>query len=147
MTSYKGGNTERGKIAIILEQAQQCSIADALVKARANSVSCSTRPPQYNGQVQSESSYLKGLLEKRPVYQPSQPGCTTQSVRIARIQQSVNENFAPYDNPSRRFIEYQGPQIAVVCPATPTAILNASMPKPSTDICTRNAILNSGGAI
>jgi len=57
---------------------------------------------------------------------------STESQRIADKIQCVNDAFMDPFLAESRFIMYKGYEPPPVCPPTPTEILNANLPKPST---------------
>jgi len=87
-----------------------------------NSSCCGPLPA--NNQVQLESSYLDARMSACPVYlrTPVQP----ESVRINALIQSTVNAYAPPTDPTRRFLEYEGPFIPPACPPVDPNIFNAS---------------------
>ena len=55
-----------------------------------------------------------------------------ESARIKALRQAVIDNSTDPTNPETRFSMYRRPYVPPVCPAIPTAILNANLPKAST---------------
>ena len=148
-----GGNPEGGRMAQILAASARCQVKEAIAKAKAinGPVQCSP-VPQSRKQVPLESTALQGQLAacarinaqqaQNLVQQPLRG--VPESVRIARVTQCLIDQYSPYSNSERRFLEYQGPQIPIACPPIPTEITNANLPKPSTR-CDTLALLATGG--
>jgi hypothetical protein len=148
-----GGNPEGGRMVQILAAARRCEVKEAIAKARAlNSGSCCAPVPQSRAVVPLESTNLQGQIQACARITAQQATVIAQqplrgvpeSVRIARLNQQILDQYAPYSDSRRRFLEYQGPQVPVVCPPIPTEITNANLPKPSTRCDTLN-LLASGG--
>jgi hypothetical protein len=146
--SQTGGDTEGGRLVQIQAAARRCATLEAIQKARA---SCCPSTPVSRKQVPLESTNLEGRLAacyrqttERASFLASQPlRGVPESVRIAQLQQNVLDDYAPQTDPARRFLEYRGPNVAVVCPPMPTEITNANLPKPSTR-CDTLALLATG---
>lgn len=147
-----GGNPEGGRMVQILAAARRCQVNEAIMKARAiNNGSCCAPVVQSRKDVPLESTALQGQLATCARITAQQAQLLAQqplrgvpeSVRIAQLQQNVLDQYAPYSNSQRRFLEYVGPQIPVQCPPIPTEITNASLPKPSTRCDTLN-LLSTG---
>lgn len=145
----KFGMNESGRVAQILENSRRCAVNAAIAKARATV--CCPPVPQPNKNVQVESALLESQVancaritaaEASQIAQQSLRG-VPESVRLRRRQQDFIDEFAPYNNPSRRFVEYQGPFIVPPCPPIPTELTNGNIPKPATS-CTALALLNTG---
>lgn len=144
----RGGNTEGGRIQQIISASQRCAVATAIQRARASD--CCATPPS-NKVVPLESTNLAGRLQTCAILTAQEAQAIAngglrgvpESVRIKSIQQRTLEEYAPYNNPQRRFLEYQGPQVLPPCPALPTEITNANLPKPSTR-CDTLALLATG---
>lgn len=145
----KFGMNESGRVAQILENSRRCAVNAAIAKARATV--CCPPVPKPNKNVQSESALLESQVancaritaaEASQIAQQSLRG-VPESVRIRIRQQDYMDEFAPYNNPSRRFVEYQGPIVIPDCPPIPTEDLNANIPKAPTS-CTALALLNTG---
>jgi hypothetical protein len=143
------GQNESGRVAQILANARRCAVNDAIAKARATV--CCPPPPKPNRNVQLESSLLDAKIancagitaqQATRIAQENLRG-VPESVRIRQRQQDVIDKYAPYNDPSRRFIEYQGPIIIPACPPIPTEDLNANIPKAPTS-CTALELLNTG---
>jgi hypothetical protein len=148
-----GGNPEGGRMVQILAAARRCEVKEAIAKARAlNSGSCCPPVPQSRAVVPLESTNLQAqvaacarITAQQATVLAQQPlRGVPESVRIARLNQQILDQYAPYSDSRRRFLEYQGPQVPVVCPPIPTEITNANLPKPSTRCDTLN-LLAAGG--
>lgn len=143
------GQNESGRVAQILENARRCAVNDAIAKARATV--CCPAPPRPNVNVQLESARLDQKIANCTVITPAKATQIAQgslrgvpeSVRIRQRIQDVNDEYAPYNNPSRRFVEYQGPIVIPPCPEIPTEDSNANIPKAPTS-CTALALLTTG---
>lgn len=140
---------ESGRVAQILENSRRCAVNAAIAKARATV--CCPPVPVPNKNVQSESALLLSQMENcaritaaeaSQIAQQSLRG-VPESVRIRMRQQDTIDEFAPYNNPRRRFVEYQGPVIVPPCPPISTELSNANIPKAPTS-CTALALLNTG---
>lgn len=144
--TQKGGDTEGGRMVQILAASRRCAVQEAIQKARA--ANCGRPTPISRKQVPLESTNLAGQLaacaritSTQAQIIASQPlRGVPESVRIKQLQMATEAEYAPYNNPQRRFIAYQGPQVPVVCPPLPTEILNANLPKPSTRCDTLNLL-------
>ena len=144
-----GGNPEGGRMVQILQASRRCQVKEAIAKARQfNSGSCCPPVPQSRAVVPLESTNLEGQLAKcarinatQASFIASQPlRGVPESVRIARLNQQVLDQYSPYSDSNRRFLEYRGPVAAIVCPPIPTEITNANLPKPSTRCETLNLL-------
>ena len=147
-----GGNPEGGRMAQILAESRRCQVKEAIAKARLlNPGSCCPPVPQSRAVVPLESTNLQAQLAgcarinaQQASFIASQPlRGVPESVRIARLSQSVLDQYSPYSDSNRRFLEYRGPIVAVVCPPIPTEITNANLPKPSTRCDTLNLLATS----
>ena len=147
-----GGNPEGGRMNQILSAARRCQVKEAIAKARLiNTDSCCPPTPISRIDVPLESTALQGQLLACARITPQRAQILAQqplrgvpeSVRIARLNQQVLDQYSPYSDSNRRFLEYQGPQIPPVCPPLPTEITNANLPKPSTR-CDTLALLATG---
>jgi hypothetical protein len=144
-----GGNPEGGRMVQILADAKRCQVKEAIAKARAiNSGSCCPPVPQSRAVVPLESTNLQAQVAacarinaQQASFLASQPlRGVPESVRIARLNQGILDQYSPYSDSRRRFLEYQGPVVPVVCPPIPTEITNANLPKPSTRCDTLNLL-------
>jgi hypothetical protein len=147
-----GGNPEGGRMAQILAASKRCQVQEAIAKARAINAPGQCQPtPVSRIVVPLESTNLQGQLAAcaRITAQQAQVIATQplrgvpESVRIARLNQDILDQYSPYSDSSRRFLEYRGPFIPVQCPPIPTEITNANLPKPSTR-CDTLALLATG---
>jgi len=138
------GNFESGRVDQILAQARLCAMRAAIAKARAT-VCC---PQTSNRQVPPTSTALQGKMDSCSQITSDQATAMAsqslrgvpESVRIKNLQQQTNDAYAPYNDPARRFAEYQGPRVPTICP---TPDRNQSLPKPS-NTCTSLALINAG---
>lgn len=147
-----GGNPEGGRMMQILEASRRCQVKEAIAKARlVNGVPCCSPPVQSRAVVPLESTNLQAQLAACARINAQQATLIAQqplrgvpeSVRIARLNQEILDQYSPYSDSRRRFLEYQGPVVPVVCPPLPTEITNANLPKPSTR-CDTLALLATG---
>lgn len=143
------GQNESGRVNQILENARRCAVNSAIAKARATV--CCPAPPRPNVNVQVPSALLDAQVancnqitaaKATQIAQQSLRG-VPESVRIRQVQQNTMNEYAPYNNPSRRFVEYQGPIVIPDCPPIPTEDSNANIPKAPTS-CTALALINTG---
>ena len=138
------GNLESGRINTILADARMCVTRAAIAKARAT-VCC---PPPFTGQVLPNSTVLQGKMDSCSLTTSAQASAiasqslrgVSEIVRIRHLQQQTWDAYAPYNDPTRRFAEYQGPRVPTVCPPLD---MNTNLPKPS-DSCTSLALMNAG---
>jgi hypothetical protein len=147
-----GGNPEGGRMVQILAASRRCQVNEAIAKARAiNTGTCCSPVPVSRIVVPLESTNLEAQVARcarinaqQATLLASQPlRGVPESVRIAKLNQTILDQYSPYSDSNRRFLEYQGPQVPVVCPPIPTEITNANLPKPSTRCDTLN-LLASG---
>lgn len=142
------GQNESGRVNQILETARRCAVNDAIAKARAT-VCCPV--PRPNRNVQSESGALEAKIASCSILTAARATQLAQqslrgvpeSVRIRQVQQNTIDEYAPYNNPSRRFVEYQGPVIVPPCPPIATEFTNGNIPNAPTS-CVALALLNTG---
>lgn len=143
------GQNESGRVNQILENARRCAVTDAIAKARAT-VCCPGPVPTLRN-VQLPSALLDAQVlscnsitaaKATQIAKQSLRG-VPESVRIRQVQQNTMDEYAPYNNPSRRFVEYQGPVIVPPCPPIPTELSNANIAKAPTS-CTALALINTG---
>jgi hypothetical protein len=148
-----GGNPEGGRMVQILAASKRCQVQEAIAKARAiNSGSCCPPVPQSRAVVPLESTNLQAQVAacarinaqqaSRLASQPLRG--VPESVRIARLNQEVLDQYSPYSDSNRRFLEYRGPIVPILCPPIPTEITNANLPKPSTRCDTLNLLATAG---
>jgi len=147
-----GGNPEGGRMAQILAASKRCQVKEAIAKARLlNGPPICQTTVQSRAVVPLESTNLQAQVAACARINAQQATLIAQqplrgvpeSVRIAQLTTRVLEQYAPYSDSRRRFLEYQGPQVPVVCPPIPTEITNANLPKPSTR-CDTLALLATG---
>jgi hypothetical protein len=147
-----GGNPEGGRMVQILAASARCQVKEAIAKARAINGPIQCAPvPQSRAIVPLESTNLQGQLAAcaRITAQQAQTIAAQplrgvpESVRIARLNQAILDQYSPYSDSNRRFLEYRGPFIPVQCPPLPTEITNANLPKASTR-CDTLALLATG---
>jgi hypothetical protein len=147
-----GGNPEGGRMAQILAASKRCQVQEAIAKARAinGPVQCAPVPisravvPLESTNLQAQVAACARITAAQATALAVQPlRGVPESVRIARLNQEVLDQYSPYSDSRRRFLEYQGPQVPVQCPPIPTEITNANLPKPSTR-CDTLALLATG---
>ncbi len=127
---------ESARINKILDEARVCAASTALARARAlygGSAPCCSEKIPPGADVPVSSAYLNGRVAACPVF----VGTTVQpeSVRIAKLLQSNVDNWAPPLDPSRRFVEYQGPVLQPVCPPIDPIYTNANVPRLQGSLC------------
>jgi len=144
-----GGNPEGGRMTQILAASRRCQVQESIAKARMlNSPTCCPPVPISRRDVPLESTNLQASLaacaritSERAQILATQPlRGVPESVRIARLNQDILDQYSPYSDSQRRFLEYRGPIVPVVCPPLPTEITNANLPKPSTRCDTLNLL-------
>jgi hypothetical protein len=138
--TQKGGDLASSVTNKAIIEATRCAVVAAVARARTNPpcAGCLPRVSGGPGGI-SESLYLANVVASCPPLRPSQARNLANqqlrgvpsSVRTALIQEKTIREFAPPDDPLRRFVMYQGPIISPPCPPTPTEQLNSTMPKPS----------------
>ena len=121
------GNSESGRINLLLSSARSCAIAEGL--RRANQAYC---PPSKvpNTDILSGNAYILGIVapcSNAIVNRQFVP----QSSRIARLQSCAIDNTS-------RFSEYTRVAPPPPCPALPALANSASVPKPSLNTCLPN---------
>jgi hypothetical protein len=142
------GQNESGRVAKILEDARRCAVNAAIAKANAT-ICCPVPRPNRNTQIESSRLDAKiancGQITSQDATRIAQQSLrgVPESVRIRQRQQDVLDEFSPYNNPNRRFLEYQGPIVIPPCPPISTENLNANIPKAPTS-CVALALLNTG---
>jgi len=127
------GNSENGRINLLLASARSCAITEGL--RRANQAYCPpTKIP--NSDTLSGNAYILGKTAEcynntvnSNIIVNSQ--FVPQSSRIARLQSSAIDN-------SLRFSEYTRVQPPPPCPALPALANSATVPKPSLNTCLPN---------
>jgi hypothetical protein len=141
-----GGNPEGGRMAQILAASKRCQVNEAIAKARASN--CGPPIPISRAVVPLESTNLQAqvlgcarITAAQATTLATQPlRGVPESVRIAKLNQDILDQYSPYSDSNRRFLEYQGPRVPIVCPPIPTEITNANLPKPSTRCDTLNLL-------
>lgn len=135
-----GGNTESGRISLLMASARRCAIAEGL--QRANSICCP--PVRAFGSPTNQGAYLQGKMEAitssnnyiaasnnyiAAVFVP-------ESVRISRIQQETL-------SAQPRFSDYIRFNPLPACTPLPATATNAGNPVPSLNSClpNKNAVL------
>jgi hypothetical protein len=131
--SSGGGNTESGRISLLMDSARRCAIAEGL--QRANSICCP--PVRAFGSPTNQGAYLQGKMEAitssnnyiASVFVP-------ESVRISRIQQETL-------SAQPRFSDYIRFNPLPACTPLPATATNAGNPVPSLNSClpNKNAVL------
>lgn len=145
--TQKGGDSEGGRMAQILADARRCAVREAIQKARASN--CCPVPSvdsSFNKQVPLESTNLQAAVarcaritaEQAQILASQGLRGVSEGQRIRQLQQQIDQVCA-FDS-GRRFLEYIGPRVPVVCPPMPTEITNANLPKPSTRCDTLNLL-------
>ena len=120
-------NTEGGRIAQLLENAQICARAVALAKARANQ-GCPPVPVQRQDvQVPRSSDWTAGRTACLNYVSPNT--FVPEKTWIANLQRAVIDKGKDPLNPETRFASYNRPIPPPVCPAIPQEALNANVPK------------------
>lgn len=147
-----GGNPEGGRMAQILAASKRCQVQEAIAKARAINApgQCQAAPvsrivvPLESTNLQAQLAACARITAQQAQVIATQPlRGVPESVRIARLNQDILDQYSPYSDSSRRFLEYRGPYVPVQCPPIPTEITNANLPKPSTR-CDTLALLATG---
>ena len=147
-----GGNPEGGRMVQILAASRRCQVKEAIAKARAinGPPQCSPVPqsrivvPLESTNLQAQLAACARITAAQATTLATQPlRGVPESVRIAKLTQTLIDQYSPYSNSERRFLEYQGPVIPIACPPIPTEITNANLPKPSTR-CDTLALLATG---
>jgi hypothetical protein len=119
-------DTERGRIARLLQSTEAEARTNAVAKARLfYTPPCSGSRTQGIPTVPSESVLLKSKQCKPLIRQ----GCISESARIAQVQQCTLDQSTNPLNPETRFSEFRGPFVPTVCPPIPLEYLNANVPK------------------
>lgn len=144
-----GGNPEGGRMVQILAASRRCQVREAIAKARAiNTDSCCSPVPVSRITVPLESTNLEAQVarcarinaQQATVIATQPMRGVPESVRIRKLNQDILDQYSPYSDSNRRFLEYRGPIVPVVCPPIPTEITNANLPKPSTRCDTLNLL-------
>ena len=126
-------NTESGRISNIIEQARRCAIQEQLAKAKnfygADSCVKCVRENLPQVTVQSEGAYLASKVANCS-FNYYQPPVVPESVRIAKIQQTVMEKSRAPLNTNTRFSQYSR-VFQAPCPPVDPNIFNGNLPKPA----------------
>lgn len=138
--TQKGGDLASSVTNKAIIEAQRCAVVAAVARARTNPpcAGCIPRVSGGPGGI-SQSMFLLRQVSSCPPLTPTQAQLLANqqlrgvpsSVRTAWIQDKTTREFAPPDDPLRRFVMYQGPIIPIPCPPTPAEQLNSTLPKPS----------------
>ncbi len=117
---------ESGRIALILENARQCAILQALGKKRPIGLPC---PPvrRLTGAAVPLSSALTASKTACLTY--SSPAAGPSSVRTNAVQRAAQDAARNPLDPMARFSAYARPIPPPVCPPIPQEILNANEPR------------------
>lgn len=116
--------------------AQSCSNAAVLEARRFYAANCESGncgrvepdPPQ---KVQLESDHLSALVATCFSSVIGRGPVEPESIRIQKAAACSIAAYNDQTNPETRFVQYRPPVIPPVCPAIPTEILNANIPKAS----------------
>ena len=121
-------DTERGRIARLLQSTEAEARTNAVAKARLfYTPPCRSCNAQDRSTVPSESLLLTSkILQCKPLIRQ---GCISESARIAQVQQCTLDQATNPLNPETRFSEFRGPFVPTVCPPIPLEYLNANVPK------------------
>ena len=127
------GNTETGRIALLLSREKRNMGRQNLAKAQAYygagpCVPCVRQQPVLQATVPAASALLDKnvtacLILNRII---GVEGCIPESLRIARLQQANVDASRDPMNPDTRFSAYKRPIPPPICPPIPQNLLNAS---------------------
>ena len=138
--TQKGGDLASSVTNKAIAEANRCAVIAAVARARTNPPCAGCLPAVSGGPGGvSQGMLLAKQIASCPPLRPSeaqnlanqQLRGVPSSVRTAWLQDKTTREFAPPDDPLRRFLMYQGPIIPIPCPPTPAEQLNSTMPKPS----------------
>ena len=139
-----GGDLASSVTNKAIREANQCAVRAAVAKAQWNPICSGCAPPMSGiaGGV-AESMLLAKKLNNCSTISASQARALANSqlrgvpssVRTQQIQEKTIQEYAPPDDPLRRFVIYQGPVIPPACPPTPAEQLNSTRPKVSNANC------------
>jgi len=130
-TSKKGGDFASSITNRVIREAAACAVKDAVARARG---SCCDRQRLHNGGSPrggiSSSEYLNAnVAECAAVTSAKAQAVVNAPLRgisyaayIKNLTQKTLDNYAPYNDPDRRFVNYQGHFIPPEC--VPTPIVN-----------------------
>lgn len=139
--SKKGGDLASSITNKVIRQAAACAVRDAVARARS---SCCDRQGAHNGGSPrggtSSSEYLDTTVAKCAVITSAMAQAVVNAplrgvsygAYINNLEQKTLENYAPYNDPERRFINYRGHFIPPAC--VPTPIFNPITPS-SSELC------------
>ena len=139
--SKKGGDLASSVTNKAIADANRCAVAAAIIRVRNNPAcaGCLPRKPGF-GTATSESSRLQNQVDNCEII-TSQDASeivnqglrgVPQSVRIAVLQQETINNYAPKNDPLRRFTIYNNRRPTPGrCGPPPPEILNSTQPKGS----------------
>jgi hypothetical protein len=135
--SSGGGNTESGRISLLMDSARRCAITEGL--QRANSICCP--PLRVYGSPVNQGAYLQGKIDtitssNLQLQMESVPNSNNylpavfvpESVRISRLQEATL-------SAQPRFAEYIRFNPLPACPPLPATAINAGNPIPSFNSC------------
>lgn len=138
--SKKGGDLASSVTNKAVADANRCAVAAAIIRVRNNPAcaGCLPRKPGF-GTATSESLRLQKqvdtceILTSQNVSDIVNQGLrgVPQSVRIAVLQQETIDNYAPKNDPLRRFTIYNNRANPTPCGPPPAEILNSTQPKVS----------------
>jgi hypothetical protein len=117
---------ESARISQVIEEAKRCAQAGALARARAlygSSAPCCVPKTDPNIQVPAESTYQNGIVADCSYNFVRAPVLTARAW-TADLQQRVLDAYNDPLDPTRRFMEFQGPFIPPACP--PIVYLSAN---------------------
>lgn len=140
-TSKKGGDLASSITNKVIRQAAACAVRDAVARARS---SCCDRQRAHNGGSPrggtSSSEYLDTTVAKCAVVTSEVAQAVVNAplrgvsygAYINNLTQKTLDNYAPYNDPDRRFINYRGHFIPPAC--VPTPIVNPTVTS-SSELC------------
>ena len=120
---------ESARISQIIEQAKMCAQAGALARARAlygRSAPCCGPKTNSNIQVPPESTYQNGIVADCSYNFVTAPVLTARAW-TDNLQQRVLDAYKDPLDPTKRFMEFQGPFIPTPCP--PIVYISANPPQ------------------
>lgn len=124
--------SESGRLSNQMARMRSQDCVSAIQKARSiygtTCIDAACVTPMYKSSVPLESDYLLTKICLPPVI-GSVCGLSSRLTQ-QRMQQVIDESISSLD-PLRRFAQFNLPPIPPVCPAIPTEILNANLPKAS----------------
>lgn len=142
--SKKGGDLASSVTNKAIADANRCAVAAAIIRVRKNPACAGCLPPKPGfGQAVSESSRLQKQVDSCETLTSQDAQFIVnqglrgvpQSVRIALLQNETIQNFAPANDPLRRFTIYANRPVATPCGPPPAEILNSTQPKSSQLSC------------